>query len=103
MDDSDPMIAAERHSLDNKEELLAGDQCGCYFCVRVFNPSEITEWLVNQETQAQTAFCPHCGIDALLGVRSGYPLTRDFLAAMRSHWFQMGVEVEIPSISEGRP
>jgi hypothetical protein len=35
----------------------------------------------------QTAICPRCGIDSVIGDESGYPVTREFLAAMKAHWF----------------
>jgi hypothetical protein len=31
--------------------------------------------------------CPKCGIDSVIGNRSGYPIDKAFLEAMRSHWF----------------
>jgi hypothetical protein len=41
------------------------------------------EW-VDDET---TLLCPFCGIDSVIGTASGYPITREFLAQMREHWF----------------
>nr|QGW61148.1 hypothetical protein ICEMyc226_00116 [Mycolicibacterium sp.] len=37
--------------------------------------------------RGQTALCPYCGIDAVIGDAAGYPITREFLEAMRAQWF----------------
>jgi len=46
----------------NKAAILEHDQCGCYFCIEVFETKDITEWADGGET----ALCPKCGIDSLL-------------------------------------
>jgi hypothetical protein len=97
MDFNDPIISAHKHCLGNRDELSVSAQCGCFYCLRVFSPTEIGHWLTEQKTRSETAFCPHCGIDAVLGSCAGYPLTREFLSAMRSHWFNIGSDASIPS------
>jgi hypothetical protein len=34
-----------------------------------------------------TALCPKCGIDSVIGSVSGYPIERGFLKKMHDHWF----------------
>jgi hypothetical protein len=34
-----------------------------------------------------TATCPRCGIDSVLGSAFGFPLTPDFLATVQRRWF----------------
>jgi hypothetical protein len=82
---SEPHIAAHRHSSIHRPELLASDQCGCFYCLSTFNPGEIKDWL--QDNGGQTALCPHCGIDSVIGSASGYPILLGFLQSMQSHWF----------------
>jgi hypothetical protein len=41
----------------------------------------------NRYKIGQTALCPKCGIDAVIGSKSGYPMTQEFLQAMEKHWF----------------
>jgi hypothetical protein len=53
----------------------------------VFAPSEITEWVDHWEGVGQTALCPRCGIDSVIGSESGYPLTKEFLERMAWHGF----------------
>jgi acetone carboxylase gamma subunit len=35
----------------------------------------------------QTALCPECGIDSVIGDASGYPITEAFLGKMKTFWF----------------
>lgn len=51
-------------------------------------PSEISEWIYElDEGEEVTAICPHCGIDAVIGESSGFPITPDFLRTMNRRWF----------------
>jgi hypothetical protein len=52
-----------RKSNHNKIELSKTEKCGCYFCIRVFDNSEIEEWV---DADSDTALCPHCGIDSIV-------------------------------------
>lgn len=78
------VIPAHSFSINNKGMLSRDKRCGCFYCLRVFDPSEIVEWV---EDESGTALCPYCGIDAVIGESSGYPLTREFLEEMNRHWF----------------
>ncbi len=80
-------IRAHRHSSRHRQEVQASERCGC-FCYRaIFAPSEIKDWVDEWEGVGQTALCPVCGIDSVIGSESGYPLTGEFLAQMQVHWF----------------
>jgi hypothetical protein len=81
------IIRAHRHSSRHREEVLASEQCGCFYCCTIFRPSEIEDWTDEWEGVGQTALCPRCGIDSVIGSESGYPVTPEFLAAMKAHWF----------------
>ena len=64
--------------------------CGCFYCLRIFSPQDITQWWEeskNSDLESATAVCPHCGIDAVIGSASGYPITQAFLEKMKGHWF----------------
>lgn len=74
---------AHRHCSQHREEILASDQCGCFYCCAIYPPAEIVTWIDNN----QTALCPRCGIDSVIGSRSGYPITRQFLREMKRYWF----------------
>jgi len=49
----------------------------------VFLPNEIQDWT----DDGDTALCPKCGIDSVIGSVSGYPIQREFLSKMHNHWF----------------
>ena len=81
--------AAHEFSSNHRPELEKDRICGCFYCCRVFSPVEIREWLVddNPLDRRGTAVCPYCGVDAVIGESSGYPITEQFLKAMHEEWF----------------
>ena len=82
--------AAHKHSFKNREEVLASEMCGCFFCLAVFPPSEITSWCDEVEGVGLTAICPKCRVDAVIGAASGLPISATFLGAMNKRWFDSG-------------
>jgi len=76
-------ILAHKHSSNHRSELEKSDLCGCFQCLAIFPPSEITDWW----DDGQTAVCAKCGIDSVIGSASGYPITTEFLRRMHDHWF----------------
>jgi hypothetical protein len=87
---------AHKYSSRHRADLLRSDTCGCFHCLYTFPPSKITEWTdfpsgtpkEKHFDQGETALCPHCGIDSVLGSASGFPLTADFLQMMYDQWFK---------------
>jgi len=75
--------AAHRHSSKHRAELERSEQCGCFYCERKFSSKEIVEWV----DDGQTALCPHCGIDSVIGSAAGFELTHEFLGKMNESWF----------------
>ncbi len=80
---------AHAHSMNHRAELMASIRCGCFYCGDVFRPSRITAWI--NDAKERTACCPGCGIDAVLGDVSGYPITPEFIARMRMRRFGDGM------------
>lgn len=52
----------------HREALLASDVAACYYCFSEFPPSAVEEWC-DGEDQGQTALCPRCGVDAVVGFK----------------------------------
>lgn len=77
-------IVAHEYSINHKESLQNDSICGCFYCLKIFAPTEITEWLKDKKG---TAICPYCGIDSVIGESSGYPITQEFLTKMQKYWF----------------
>lgn len=77
-------IKAHQYSSNHRKQLLNDNVCGCFYCLSIFNPNEIEEWVEDSEG---TAICPYCGIDSVIGESSGYPITKEFLKRMYDYWF----------------
>ena len=73
-----------KHSSNNKQEIDNSDTCGCFYCKELFVPKEIKEWLRDKD---QTAICPYCKVDSVIGNASGYEITKALLDAMSKKWF----------------
>jgi hypothetical protein len=82
----DILKTAHDHSFKNRPEVTASDQCGCFYCLSNFLPSEISEWLKEKDGQ-ETAVCPKCFVDSVIGSASGFPITADFMQRMHDYWF----------------
>jgi hypothetical protein len=71
-------------SMNHGEELKRPQACGCYYCLTLFNTTDIVDTC---QDETETALCPYCYIDTVLVKSSGFPLTKEFLQAMRERWF----------------
>jgi hypothetical protein len=94
-DIADPLVLAHRHCAAHRPEVFRSEACGCFSCGAIFSPTEITDWIeekggaLAQEEDPWTACCPVCGIDAVIGTASGFPVDQpDFLEAMNARWFR---------------
>jgi hypothetical protein len=80
--------SAHQHSSLHRKQVLSSDLCGCFYCLAIYPPSKIVEWVDEDDNGVgQTAMCPECGIDSVIGSKSGVPLTKDFLQNMHKIWF----------------
>lgn len=75
---------AYEFSSQNKLKLEKDTVCGCFYCLEIFHPEEIVDWI---EDSPDTAECPFCHIDAVIGEGSGFPITKEFLEQMNRKWF----------------
>lgn len=79
---------AHEHSSRHRAEVMGSVQCGCFYCCARFTPSEILKWIDKDDSgDGQTALCPKCGIDSVIGDKSSYDLSKEFLRKMHTHWF----------------
>jgi hypothetical protein len=74
---------AHVHSSKHRAEISSSIICGCFYCEKTFQAREIVDWT----DDGQTALCPKCGIDSVIGSASGFPVTQEFLHQMCEHWF----------------
>lgn len=76
------LTEAHRHCAHHRPEIENSRTCACFDCGATFSPIDITLWI----DDGQTALCPHCGMDCVLGDADGYELTPQFLELMRKSW-----------------
>lgn len=81
--DSGLCVEAHKHASRHRAELEASARCGCFFCFRTFGHAEIKVWIDSN----QTALCPKCGVDSVLGSASNHRLDDTFLRGMHTHFF----------------
>jgi hypothetical protein len=75
-------------SMMHRDAVLRSDICACYHCLARFAPAEIVKWTdADEHRVGQTALCPRCGVDAVIGSAGGMPLTDKVLRAMRARAF----------------
>lgn len=80
----DMLEAAHGHSSNHPAELERSSICGCFYCRRTFPTAEVADWVDDHNT----ALCPRCGIDSVIGSASNYPVGESaFLDAMNKLWF----------------
>jgi len=97
---SDDLVTAHAHCGSNRSEITASDVCGCFGCLQTFGSSRVDQWIDepeaslvrnnrlihNEPAREQTAICPYCGVDSVIGSASGFPITKDFLKRMNKRW-----------------
>jgi|688.fasta_scaffold156103_5 hypothetical protein len=86
------LVEAHKHCFNNKKEILDSDSCGCFHCLSIYSPDKIDGWLKENDVDNDygfTALCS-CGVDALIGSASNFPITIEFMQDMHERWF--GIE-----------
>lgn len=83
---------AHKASFANKKSLKHDKVCGCFHCLTIFNPKEITRYIpergiISYFTGESTAVCPYCCMDSVLGESSGFSITKEFLTEMKNYFF----------------
>lgn len=89
--EQNPVITAHQRSLRNREAMRKSNLAGCFYCLQVYPVEHIQAWTDG----AQTAICPKCGIDSVLGDAAPFPVTDPaFLTAMNAEWFQKTITLQ---------
>lgn len=72
-------------TMHNKPLLLESNMASCYYCLETFPVANITEFVDDDD---DTALCPVCGIDTVLGDRTNLPIhDRAYLEAIHNYAF----------------
>ena len=89
------LLAAYRHTFNNWVEIESSEICGCCNCMQSFPSSAIVAWVgldmdnMNdpEAVNKQTALCPKCGSESVIGDKSGFAINPQFLGRMNEAWF----------------
>lgn len=73
------------NSIYNKEDLQNVNKCGCFYCLKIYDPKEIKEWL-SENNGKETALCPYCYIDSVIPESDEYELSEQLLKEMYDYW-----------------
>lgn len=71
------------HTLSNRKEIEASDNCACISCCEIFSSSEVIDYIDDGET----ALCPICGIDAVIGDCTGISMEKETLSELNKEFF----------------
>lgn len=74
---------AHSFSLNNSESIKASVSCACFYCKTRFTPVEVVDFC----DKGNTALCPKCGIDSVIGDASGISLSASFVVQLHDFWF----------------
>jgi hypothetical protein len=74
---------AHKLSMHNRQAVQSSQLCGCFYCLKTFPPTDVVEWVDEEDT----ALCPKCGIDSVIGSAPDIEITQDFLKSMKKRWF----------------
>lgn len=82
---------ADMHNRSRHNRLCINksEWCSCFSCCQKYKANEVREWI----DTGNTALCPKCGIDAVIGDYSGYDDMED-MKMMYNYYF--GVPNEKP-------
>ena len=74
---------AQKASFRNYSQIKQSTLCGCFSCMTVFNAQAVKSWTDDN----QTAQCPLCQTDSVIGDASGYSINKAFLRKVRETYF----------------
>ena len=76
------------HCTANREEVEASSRCACFYCQEVFRATEVKDYIVEPSMDyRETALCPRCGVDTVLGDAAGIPFYKELIEKMHRHYF----------------
>jgi hypothetical protein len=60
-----------------------------FHCLSIYSPDKIDGWLKENDVNNDSAFTAlcSCGVDALIGSASKFPITSEFMQDMQAKWF----------------
>lgn len=77
------LIETHKHTSPNRKETDRSDICYCICCKTRFYSSEIAE----HTDMGDTAICPYCNCDTVIGNASGIKMTDELLKKLNEKYF----------------
>lgn len=82
------MNLIHKQSANHKNSILNSKFCGCFYCLEIFSPNKVEEWIDQDEDgNGTTALCPYCGVDSVLPDNIGAELNHELLKSMKNVYF----------------
>lgn len=82
---TEELLKIHKLSSNHKKLLMKENICGCFYCVSIFTPQFISDWI--EDDNDLTAICPYCGIDSIIPKHYSYELNKELLQKMREYFF----------------
>ena len=73
------------HTIRNRKEIDQSEYCHCISCIKSY-PSPIVKDFI-KDGDGETALCPYCGIDSVIGDFCGLVINQEILTALNNRWF----------------
>ena len=73
------------HTLRNRLEIESSEYCHCIGCCKSYPASLVGDFI--KDGNGETALCPYCGTDAVIGDGCGLELNQDIMSALNKIWF----------------
>ena len=73
------------HTIRNRNEINQSEYCHCISCLKSY-PSPIVINFI-KDGVGETALCPYCGIDAVIGDACGLVINQEILTSLNKRWF----------------
>jgi hypothetical protein len=89
-----------KHSIKNKVEVLNSVKCACFHCFRIYESVAVDTFLQENDGQ-ETALCPTCITDTIIGDASGFNLTDEMIDALANQYLRGLTRGEIKA-ADGR-
>lgn len=72
----------------NRESISKSSTCVCYHCLCRFSANAVDNWI--EDIKDDTAICPACGIDSVLGDATGLDLSDAVILQVSKKSFGVG-------------
>lgn len=85
----DELHEIHTHCTANREEVEASSRCACFYCQEVYCSTEVYDFIVEPSLDfKETALCPRCGVDAVIGDATGIPFYKELIGKLHQHYFE---------------